>query len=207
MNKNKLLNDIITASGIHPSRVFNVTIFGSQVYGNTNKDSDWDIIMIANNSVDSTELRRGLYNIHVYTPDKFKADLEWHRINNLECIYAPDWAKLKEDIKFSDFKINKNKLRHSISHTSSNSWVKCNKKINVEGEYYIGVKSLFHSIRIPMFGTQIATYNDIIDFSCANFLWDKIKRNRWTWGELDKEFRPLLNQTMTEFRKLVPKNG
>ena len=199
------LDLILKTSGIHPSRVFNVYLFGSSVYGTSNDKSDWDVIMIANNSVDSTEIRRGLFNIHVYTPDKFKADLNWHRINNLECIWAPDWAKLKETIKFDDFKINKNKLRHALSHISSNSWVKCNKKLNVENEYYIGVKSLFHSIRIPMFGIQIAETGKIYDFSCANFIWDKIKKNHWTWPELDKEFRPLLNQTLSQFRKLVPK--
>jgi len=199
------LDLILKTSGIHPSRVFNVYLFGSSVYGTSNDKSDWDVIMIANNSVDSTEIRRGLFNIHVYTPDKFKADLNWHRINNLECIWAPDWAKLKETIKFDEFKINKNKLRHALSHISSNSWVKCNKKLNVENEYYIGVKSLFHSIRIPMFGIQIAETGKIYDFSCANFIWDKIKKNHWTWPELDKEFRPLLNQTLSQFRKLVPK--
>jgi hypothetical protein len=56
-------------------------------YGTSNSQSDYDVIMIANNSVESTEIRTGLFNIHVYTPDKFKADLDWHRINNLECIF------------------------------------------------------------------------------------------------------------------------
>lgn len=199
------LDLIIKTSGIHPSRVFNVYLFGSRIYGTSDSQSDWDVIMIANNQVESTEIRRGIFNIHVYTPDKFKKDLEWHRINNLECVWAPDWAKLKEIIKFDDFKINKNKLRHAISHISSNSWVKCRKKLEVENEYYIGIKSLFHSIRIPMFATQIAEHGKIKDFECANYVWDKLKKNHWTWGELDREFRPLLNSTMTQFRKLVPK--
>ena len=99
------LETIVKASGIHPSRIFNITIFGSRIYGTVNESSDWDIIMVANNSVESTEQRRGLFNIHIYTPDKFKADLDWHRINNLECIFAPDWAKLKETIKY-DLKLN-----------------------------------------------------------------------------------------------------
>ena len=204
MDRNKLLSDIIKASGIHPSRVFNVTIFGSQVYGNTNSDSDWDIIMVANNSVEAIELKGEKYNIHIYTPDKFKADLEWHRINNLECIFAPDWAKLKETIKY-DFKLDLAKLRHSISHVSSNSWVKSKKKLEHD-DYYIGVKSLFHSLRIPMFGTQIATSGMITDFSCANFIWNKIKTKRWTWDELDAEFRELRNQVQTEFRKVAEKS-
>jgi predicted nucleotidyltransferase len=197
------LENIISASKIHPSRVFNVYIFGSQVYGNSNSDSDWDIIMVANNSVEAIEIKNGLYNIHVYTPDKFKSDLEWHRINNLECIFSPDWAKLKEDIKY-DFELNLAKLRHATSHISSNSWVKCKKKLE-QDDYYIGVKSLFHSLRIPMFATQIATSDRIVDFSCANFIWNKIKSKRWTWEELDNEFRELRNEILTDFRKVAEK--
>lgn len=198
------LKDIIRASGLHPTRIFNVYIFGSRVYGTYNNKSDWDIIMVANNSVESTEVRNGLYNIHIYTPDKFKVDLEWHRINNLECIYAPEWAKLKEDINYT-LKIDNKKIRHAISHISSNSWVKCKKKLNVANEYKIGVKSLFHSIRIPMFGTQIMKYGEIKDFTCANNIWYEIRNKRWTWEELNKEFKPLYNKQLTEFRKYAPK--
>jgi predicted nucleotidyltransferase len=208
------LETIIKASGLHPSRVFNVYLFGSQIYGTATTESDFDIIMVANNSVESTEQRRGLFNIHIYTPDKFKADLDWHRPNNLECIFAPDWAKLKETIKF-DFKLNLSRLRHVTSHVSSNSWVKCHKKLDVEEEYYIGIKSLFHSIRIPMFSTQIATRGRIIDFECANWVWDKLTfkehpyymrgKLKWSWEELDKEFRPIHNQVLSEFRKVAGK--
>jgi hypothetical protein len=44
--------------------------------------------MVANNSVSSIEKKGELFNIHIYS-DKFQEDLDWHRINNLECIYAP----------------------------------------------------------------------------------------------------------------------
>jgi predicted nucleotidyltransferase len=209
------IDTIIKTSGIHPSRVFNIYIFGSQVYGTANKDSDWDIIMVANNSVDSTEIRRGLFNIHVYTPDKFKADLDWHRINNLECIFAPDWAILKETINYrKDFKLNIPKIRHATSHISSNSWVKSKKKLTVADEYHTGIKSLFHSIRIPMFATQIVNTGGIFDFSCANFIWDKLIFNdkpiylrgeKWTWNELDSEFRVIHNTVLTDFRKVTTK--
>lgn len=209
--------DIISASGFHPSRVFCVYIFGSRVYGTAGVKSDWDIIMVANNSVDSTELpglKRGLYNIHVYTPKKFKEDLDWHRINNLECIFAPDWAKLKEDIKW-DFKLDNSKLRHAISHISSNSWVKCKKKL-AQNDYYTGIKSIFHSIRIPMFGLQIANFGKIVDFAEANYIWDDITfkslpqymrdKKEWTWDELDKKWRPTLNSTLSQFRKSAAKD-
>jgi predicted nucleotidyltransferase len=198
------IEDIIKSSGLHPSRIFNITIFGSRVYGTHTDNSDWDIIIVAKNSVESIEIKSDLYNIHIYTPDKFKQDLDWHMPKNLECLFAPDWAKLKEDLKF-DFKLNIPKIRHATSHVSSNSWVKCKKKLQIANEYNIGVKSLFHSIRIPMFSTQIVNFGEIRDFQCANWIWNKIKEKEWNWEDLDKEFRELHNSTLTDFRKVTTK--
>jgi len=198
------IEDIIKASGLHPSRIFNITIFGSRVYGTHTDNSDWDIIIVAKNSVESIEIKSDLYNIHIYTPDKFKQDLDWHMPKNLECLFAPDWAKLKEDLKF-DFKLNIPKIRHATSHVSSNSWVKCKKKLQIANEYNIGVKSLFHAIRIPMFSTQIVNFGEIRDFQCANWVWNKIKEKEWNWEDLDKEFRELHNSTLTDFRKVTTK--
>lgn len=199
------IDDIILASGIHRSRVFNIYLFGSRVYGTFNTKSDWDIIMVANNSVEAIEIKGDEFNIHVYTPDKFKSDLEWHRPNNLECIFAPDFAKLLEKIDFSDFKINLIKLRHATSHVSSYSWVKAKKKLEA-GEYFIGIKSLYHSLRIPMFSNQIIETGRIVDFTCANSIWDKISQGVWSWEELDSEFRGLRNKVLTEFRSVTTKN-
>lgn len=198
------IEDIIKASGLHPSRIFNITIFGSRVYGTHTDNSDWDIIIVAKNSVESIEIKSDLYNIHIYTPDKFKQDLDWHMPKNLECLFAPDWAKLKEDLKF-DFKLNIPKIRHATSHISSNSWVKCKKKLQIANEYNIGVKSLFHAIRIPMFSTQIVNFGEIRDFQCANWIWSKIKEKEWNWEELDSEFRELHNSVLTDFRKITTK--
>jgi predicted nucleotidyltransferase len=202
-NKMIDLEKVIKASSIHQSRVFNVYIFGSRVYGTNNNDSDWDIIMVANNSVESTEIRRGLFNIHVYTPDKFKKDLDWHRINNLECIFSPDWAILKEEIDYrKDFKLDISKLRHATSHISSNSWVKAKKKITISNEYHIGIKSLFHSIRIPMFSKQIIENGNIIDFKSANYIWFDLIKNRYSWDELENKYKPVRNKVNSEFRSV-----
>lgn len=211
----ELLEEIVKKSKIHPSRIFNITIFGSRVYGNFSDVSDFDVIMVANNSIESSEIRNGLFNIHVYTPTKFKSDLDWHKPNILECFFAPSNFILKNDIKF-DFNLDKAKIRHSVSHTSSNSWVKAKKKILYQpDEYYIGIKSLFHSIRIPMFATQIASSGRITDFSCANWIWDKLtfkdqpiymrNKMKWSWDKLDEEFGTIHNQVLTEFRKVAGK--
>ena len=198
------ISDILLVAKLHPSRVFNVIIFGSRVYGTHSDNSDWDIIIVAKNSVESIEIKSDLYNIHIYTPDKFKQDLDWHMPKNLECLFAPDWAKLKEDLKF-EFKLNIPKIRHATSHVSSNSWVKAKKKLQISNEYNIGVKSLFHAIRIPMFSTQIVNFGEIRDFQCANWIWNKIKEKEWNWDELDSEFRQVHNSTLTDFRKVTTK--
>jgi predicted nucleotidyltransferase len=200
---NRLKNDVINLSNIHPSRIFNIFIFGSTVYGTNSEKSDIDVIMVANNSVEAIELKGEKYNIHIYTPDKFKEDLEWHRINNLECIYAPTWAKIQENIKY-DLDIDFPKLRHATSHISSNSWVKCKKKLEI-GEYHTGIKSIFHSLRIPIFATQVATKGTIYDFEVANPIWEKLISKEWTWEELDQEFRELRNEILTDFRKVAEK--
>lgn len=198
------IEDILKVAKLHPTRVFNIYLFGSRIYGTHTDNSDWDIIIVAKNSVESIEIKSDLYNIHIYTPDKFKQDLDWHMPKNLECLFAPDWAKLKEDLKF-EFKLNIPKIRHATSHVSSNSWVKAKKKLQISNEYNIGVKSLFHAIRIPMFSTQIVNFGEIRDFQCANWIWNKIKEKEWNWDELDSEFRQVHNSTLTDFRKVTTK--
>ena len=198
-----ILSEIIKKSKLHKSRIFNVTVFGSRVYNNFSENSDWDVIIVANNSVDNIEIKDNLFNIHIYTPNKFINDLNWHKPNVLECFFAPDEFKLMNKIEF-EFVLDKIKLRHSVSHVSSNSWVKAKKKI-FQDEYHTGIKSIFHSLRIPMFATQVATKGTIYDFEVANPIWEKLISKEWTWEELDNEFRELRNSILTDFRKVCEK--
>lgn len=211
------IDDIIKTSGLHKSRVHNIYVFGSRVYQTHSDNSDWDIIVVANNSVEAIEIKSDLYNIHIYTPKKFQEDLDWHMPKNIECYFAPIWAKLQEKINF-DFTLDVKKLRHATSHVSSNSWVKSKKKLEI-GDYHTGIKSIFHSLRIPIFSTQLIE-NGQIDFTSANFIWNKIMRvdsdwcnysdlpsvvsyKNWNWEELDLEFRELRNNILTDFRKVT----
>jgi predicted nucleotidyltransferase len=198
------VKDIIKITKLPESRIFNIYLFGSHVYGTATQNSDYDFIVVANHSVPSIEIQSGLFNIHIYTPDQFKADLLWHRPNNLECIYSPEFAKLQEKISYSDFTIDTKKLRHATCHVSSNSWVKSKKKL-LQGDYHIGIKSIFHSLRIPIFATQIAKTGGIYDYTAAGWIWDKLSSCHWTWDELDLEFRDLRNSILTEFRKFAEK--
>ena len=193
-----MIQDILDIINVHPKRVINITSFGSQVYGNASKNSDKDFIVVAKSSITEKEFKTYQYNIHLLSEDRFLLGLKNHNIRDLECIYAPDWAKLVTNKEF-EFKINKPSLRHSISHSNSISWVKCKKKL-LQGDYYIGVKSLFHSMRIADFGTQLIDNNRIINFSSCNWIWDEINSKKWTWEELDTRWRPYNKEIMHEFR-------
>jgi predicted nucleotidyltransferase len=195
--------EVIKRSKIHPVRVKNIYVFGSQVYRTTNYNSDWDFIMVANTPNTNQEIRSEDFNIHVMTEDQFVKNLRDHHSSTVEAFFAPKEFVLQEDVKFS-WTPNIPSLRHSFSHISSNSWVKCKKKME-QDDYYIGVKSLFHSLRIPMFGIQIAKTGKIYDFSEANFIYDKIFSKKWTWDELDSEFRTLKNKILTDFRSVTTK--
>jgi hypothetical protein len=202
--KEKIKEDVLRISNIHPLRVFNIVLFGSRVYVTDTKGSDYDIKIVANGTRSNVEIRNGLYNIHIITPPDFQNLLNLHHPGALECYFAPDFARIHETTEW-DFKLKPAALRHYYSRVSSNSWVKCKKKL--EGnEYYIGIKSLFHSIRIPMFGYQIATQGRITDFSCANDINNELfSRHDWTWDELDDTFRNRRLQAMTDLRSVTTK--
>lgn len=197
------LKEVLDVAKVHPYRAIAAYVYGSRVYGTSDGQSDWDISLIAKTSVEAIEIKTEKFNIHVYTWDRWIADLEWHNPKNLECHFAPDWAVLLEKQRHN-LVINEARLRHAVCHVSSNSWVKARKKIE-GGEYRTGVKSLFHSIRIPMFGTQVASTGSIGDFSCANELWKEIDSKEWDWSSLDERFRNERNSVLTEFRKFASK--
>lgn len=192
---NKLLESKykLTKEDIHT-----MGIFGSRVYKTDNHQSDYDYIVINTGSINNQEIKHPIVNLHIYTLEHFTEQLQEHKIQFLE-IYFNE----KLDIPFT---INLQKLRHEISSKSNNSWAKCHKKLTVEeDEYYIGIKSLFHSIRIIDFGIQMASKGEIYDYSSMNWLWEELQSQYWTWEELKEKYKPLYNKKMSEFRVLAPK--
>lgn len=198
------IDRIIKASGIDAGLILNLYVYGSRVYGTFDYQSDYDFIMIADSDVNDREIRNGDLNIHIYNPDHFQDLIHAHKIFALECLFLPADKKFVDKHKFS-FKLNKPILREEISSKSSNSWVKCKKKLEVENEAYIGKKSLFHSMRIVIFGIQLAKNGCISNYSEANHLWEQIKTFPDDWNALKTEFQPLYNSLLTEFRKYAPK--
>jgi len=168
---------IIEALKIHPLKVKNIYMYGSRVYGTYHEKSDYDFIVVASSLVDSSEVRIGDYNIHVHTPDKFRRDLFDFDMHNLECIFAPNFAKIQEKVKYNDanFSIKTSALEYKAMSQSFNSFHKAKLKM-LSGDILIAKKSLFHSFRILDFAKQIIENGVIVDFSSTNDIWNNIQK-------------------------------
>lgn len=188
----------------------NVYSYGSQVYGTATLRSDRDFIVISDDLEDHKQIdsHTGDISIHSYKIATFQDMLDQHKIFALESYFLPSSFVLKDEVKFS-FKLDKPLLRKEISAKSSNSWVKCKKKLEVEHDYYIAVKSLFHSFRIVNFGLQIATEGAIVNYHVANDIWEEIKTyytaRHLDWNFYNEKFKSRHNELMTEFRKHAEK--
>lgn len=193
---------------LHPLKVHNIYLFGSRIYGISTDKSDYDFMIVANNSVENIEhkvVKDGIeFNFHIVTPDYFKERLDWNDPKMIECVlWSNQYEPILEKIKY-EVKIDNPKYRHAVSHISSNSFVKAKKKIEVENDIYIGQKSLYHSIRIPMYAIQVVNHNKIVDWSVANAYWYDIKSIS-DWNILKEKYTPIRNAIMTEFRKICEK--
>lgn len=164
-------------------------------------------------------------DITVYTIKSFKKLLNLFDHHILECVslgYSENYSKfiLLEKEKIEMPKINDLYcVRKSISERINHSYVKFKKKLLVEnGEELIGKKSLWHSIRLGMFGIQVIKYGYIKDYSCCNQYYQDIvlnsypenyEKKNYTNEEIfklyEEKYKRLTKELESEIRKLAPK--
>lgn len=189
----------------HTKGIFYVFPYGSRVYGTHFKNSDHDYIIVHDGETGQEHLINGI-NFTLYNKDHWQDMLNAHHISALECYFLPDHLKNYDAESVFTFSLDKNILRSSISEKASHSWVKAKKKIEVEKEYYLGWKSLFHSLRILNFGMQIAVHEKIENYSEVNHLWtDILMHQYYTWDKIKTEYQSLYNKLASAFRKVCPK--
>lgn len=184
-------------------KVISKYMYGSHVYGTATENSDKDFIRVVEcDNIGEIPTFQDGCDYTNYTPKGFQEAINRHEISVLECIFQPEnQVEGKTDWEFN---LNKQILRNSISSISSNSYVKAKKKL-IDNEIYIAQKSLFHSIRIIMFGIQIAAQGTIYDYSCANKDWEKIKILEPDWNIWRNNFHEYRNGLMSVFRQQAPK--
>lgn len=185
-------------------KLLNVYLYGSNVYGTANEESDVDYIYVVDHQDKSEDqLLLGKTNITIHPAEYFQHKLNNHDVSALECYFLPE--KFKIELHKFNFKLDLEKLRRSFSEKSSNSWVKAKKKIDVHQEYKLGKKSLFHSLRIVNFGIQIAQFGKVENYAAANQWWQRIdSQNFKTWQEYKDTWQKTYNSLHSEFRSLAP---
>ncbi|CAG7581669.1 MAG: gp109 [uncultured marine phage] len=198
-------NEVLNRANLKDSDVICAYQYGSRVYGNITKHSDWDFIFVMKEKPNE-QFSDTLININFFDVEQHKTRILNHEISALETLFLDDEYILKEDIKF-DFTLNLKMLRRSLSRKSSNSWVKAKKKLTVEKDYDldVGRKSMWHSFRIADFGIQLATKGMIYNYSSKNDLYYEVIYNYSDWSELFENYKKSYNSLMTEFRKVAPK--
>jgi predicted nucleotidyltransferase len=195
--------DILKRAKIDDENVVCAYPYGSRVYGTFNDCSDYDFIFIVVHK-NYEQFSDNRININFYTIEEHIKRLDDHEISALECQFLESGI-LKQNMKFR-FKLDIAKLRHSLSAKSSNSWVKCKKKLTVVVDYdlSIGRKSMFHAFRIIDFGVQIAKTGKINDYASSNELHKEIF-DEYDWEGLFDKFKIRYNNLLTIFRSVTHK--
>jgi predicted nucleotidyltransferase len=181
-------------------KILKVYNYGSRVYGCHTEKSDYDKIIIVESDNDNLYYSVNMTNLNitVYSEALFIKKIQEHRIDALECIFQD-----KNDPYLKYFELDKEKLRRAISAVSSNSFVKCKKKL-AQGDVYIGKKSLFHSLRILGFGIQIALTGKIVNYSYYNKYLTEIMSMGDDWEELKAKYQPIYNKAKSNFKLYAP---
>lgn len=196
LNQNIMINDILEIIKIHPLKVRNIYQFGSRVYGTADEYSDYDFIVLASSMLEKQEFKEGKYNIHVHVPNVFIDGLKEYNMQYLECVYAPESAKLQEKLKLPDgnFKLKTDMLKYKGMNQSFSSFHGAKDKIN-SGDLYRGIKGIFHSIRILDFFNQIVYHQKINDFSSVNYIWSMLKEDHdadiYDWEYYKEKYLPI----------------
>lgn len=186
-------------------KALNIYEYGSVVYGTyIEGKSDKDYIVIVPDdyilNVDQVEHNNCHYNI--FHAHQWQEKLNNNEVDAIEIYFLPKRHVVKETIFFNT-EIVPSKIREQFSRTASNSWVKCKKKLIIENSFNprVGKKSLWHSLRIIEFGTQILLTGKINNYGCMNHLYDSIVNNEHDdWEYYQHYFQPIYNAKKTKFR-------
>lgn len=187
--------------------ILNIYRYGSRVYGRVTEQSDHDYIVVVK---DESILERELVdtegnNYNIYKLSEWEDMVKRNHIVVLECSFLGNEHIIKEKEKF-EIEIDLVELRKSISSVVSNAYVKCRKKLVVGEDFnpYIAKKSLWHGIRILMYGIQCAKYGRILDYEVANKYYDDIVLSESNnWEHYKDKWQPIYKNLKSEFKKFT----
>ncbi len=212
------------------SNIIKIFQRGSRTYGTNHEKSDYDYGVVVSDDTTIIDVD-GVF-------DNEKADKRIHPFSMLEITNGDFHMVDFEIVKESDFNdllkehepfaiesiilenhhnekvidIDPWKLRCKFGQIANNSWSKAKKKMTVEKDLdiYIGVKSLFHSIRLQMFACYfVKGYVTIDERKSVVDLYDDIMHdwtvNNFTWEDFKNKYKPIYNYWHSEMVKCCHK--
>jgi hypothetical protein len=188
--------------------ILRVFLYGSRVYGTTDKESDTDLIMVSDDAGQpETQMKWPGTDVTVWSSSEYQRLLDAHDPSALECWFLPESLVAGSGGDFS-FSLDTGMLRRSFSAKASNSWVKAKKKMEVHGDLRLGRKSLFHSMRILGFGIQIARFGRLLHYNEENSVWQRISEQDFgSWTQYKEHWQDHYNRLHSEFRLAAPMEG
>lgn len=190
--------------------VLNIYIYGSQVYGTATDASDIDFLVVVEDGASYLRFEDGYvdlvedHDFHFMSRSDWDEESRLQTVKFMECYYLDETFKIKQSYPIK-IEVDLVAIRRSFSSVSSNSYVKCRKKLEVveDYNYYVGVKSLFHSLRILDFGIQVATGQGINYHSFTPYYDDIVNSGRG-WDELKAQYKPIYNKLRSKFKQVAP---
>lgn len=161
--------------------ILNIYPYGSQVYGNSNENSDEDYIIVAKSAfLDSGAFKDNAisnedYSVQgiLYSRTGFIDAINNYDISALECLFLPEDKVIQKKWPFKIQKINNKDMSKKIIQKISNSWHIADIQAK-NGQKDRAKKGIFHALRILNFGIQLKEKQEIFDYSVCNELKESI---------------------------------
>lgn len=174
-------------------------LYGSHTYGVADIFSDEDFIVIQDRLTIPTRP-----DDHHFTEEMFQKVLNSGDIACLEVYFN---YKLTFNLD-----LDKESFRRNISMITSNSWVKGKKKLIVTSDYdlRVGLKSVYHSLRILDFAIQIGETGKIYDFTKDSWILQELHKlskhyeRQELWEHIEEKFKKEFNKRKSVFKVLFP---
>ncbi|MFA5313542.1 MAG: nucleotidyltransferase domain-containing protein [Methanomassiliicoccales archaeon] len=194
------IGEILEITKLHPLKVRNIYLFGSRVYGSSKETSDYDIMVVAAHVLSKDQFSDGKYNISVHVPNVFEDDLRAHDIIALECLWAPDFARLQEKIDYArTFVLDIGKFKVKLLSQSHDAWYRAKMSMR-ESDILRGQKRVGHALKILLFGIQIANFGKIVDFTEVSSLYNEIAQsNQFEWEYFREKYLPIKRELEQKF--------
>lgn len=169
-------NQVLDKFGIAPSQVACIYPYGSRVYGSHAHDSDHDWIIVykssllpsgafRDNAISSDENKT--HQAVCYSRSGFRNAVDTYDIVALECVFLPEGMPILHSMQFPIRKWVPKEMASAIITKASASWHLGHTHSDDDERTR---KNIYHALRILQFGSQMAEFGRINDYSSTNDL-------------------------------------